>query len=182
MTETLKRNIEKAFEEVSKKFDNLSLELNESGFKIFYNDQTACYGDTWGKDDKIEIRDPYDGGRHKWVKSFNKIKELMENNVYNKIKNIETKINNEKLLKLLKNIPHIVENYDFYSNDNGFTLSPKDYNKMFYIDVKYWSDKGIETYLRFSTWKNIKVEDIKRIEEAKEEFIKISEMLRGKKF
>jgi len=182
MNETLKRNIEKAFEEVSKKFDNLSLEFNESGFKIFYNGQTVCYGHTWNKDDKIEIRDPYNGGRHKWVKSFNKIKELVDDNVSVNLEEIETKLNNEKLLKMIKNILYITENYDFYSNVNGFTLKPKDYDKIFQIDVKYWSDKGIETYLKFSTWKNIKVEDLNKIDEAKEEFIKISEMLRGKKF
>jgi hypothetical protein len=182
MVETLRNNIQKAFEDVSKIHDGLTLELNEDNFKVLYNGKNLFYGDCWGKKDKVEIYDPY-SRRYKWVKSYNKIKELIEDNINHNLNALKKRSNKEKLLNFLKSFDYIVENYNIYSSeDNGFSLSPKDYDKIFSIDVIYWEDKGIETYLKFSTWKQIKVEDLEKIDEAKNEFVAISKMVRGVKW
>ena len=179
MTKELKETIQKAFEEVKKEYPEIVLELKEDEFKILYKGKALVWANTWWRQDKIEMFDPF-SRKHKWVKSFKKIKELMEDGVYYEIRFYKKKEIFEQVVEQLKTNKFINENFEIYCNSDNIVLSPKNYQKGFKIIVKYWEDEGLKTYLTITS-SEMTINELDKLDIAKEEFKKVSEIVRNLK-
>jgi len=174
METKLLNNLTKVLEEVKNKYD-VDYKI-DNGFTVRKNGKYITGGSLNFKKDKIEIYDELNK-KYKTVKSYEKLSEIIDWNVSTKLNEIERdeKINEsgEKLQK----IEYIIENYNIFTTVKGFELSPKDYSAVFTISVKVWLDTGVKTYINFK--KDIEFKDLDKIEEAKEEFVKITKLIIG---
>jgi len=172
MEKTLKTNLIKALEEVKNKY-GVDYEI-DNGFTIRKNGKHITGGSLNFKKDKVEIYDELNG-KYKNVKSYNKLLEILDWNVLIKLNKIERDEKINELGVKLQKIEYINKNYNIYKSKSGFALYPKDYSNIFLIRVKVWLDTGIKTYINFE--KDIDFKDLEKINEATEEFKKVTKLI-----
>jgi len=172
MKTTIEETLTKVLEEVKNKY-GVDYEI-DNGFTVRKNGKYITGGSLNFKKDKVEVYDELNR-RYKVVKSYEKLLEIIDWNVSKKLNEIERDEKINELGEKIQKIEYINENYNIYKSGRGFTLSPKDYTKVFSISVKVWLDEGVKTYINFK--KDIDFKNIEKINEATEEFKKVTKLI-----
>jgi len=176
METKLLNNLTKVLKEIGNKYTDLDCKI-DNGFIIRKNGKIITRGSLNYKKDKIEIYDELNR-KYKAVKTYVKLSEIIDWNITTKLDELEREEKIKELGEKLEKIEYIKVNYNIYNGrENEFILSPKDYSKVFSINVRVWTDTGVKTYINFK--KDIEFKDLDKIDEAKEEFKKVTKLIIG---
>jgi len=168
------KNLERALEALKEKYQ-IEYVINKNHFLVEKNGNTLTSGHITA-DEKVEVYDEL-AQRYKVIKSYDKILEILDWNIYTKLNEIERNQKIEELKEKIRNIDYIIENYNIYRDTRGFILLPKDISKVFSIKVEYWLDSGIKTSINFK--KDIDFDYLDKITKATEEFKKVTDLIKN---
>ena len=170
-------NLQKVLKEIKTEFKNLEIISHRNNFSIEKGEITEGFISNFNN--KLVI---FNREKNKFVKisSYKKIKEVIENNIILYLFEKNQKQNQKRLKNELQNINYIVENYNIFEEGiNGVYLTPKNYDKVFSILVKKFSENNEDinkTYLKFQN-DEIPYNEMDKVKEAINEMEKIKELI-----